>query len=58
MDPGARDRLAATARRLAGDGVAVLIATHDPQLVAAACDAAYALGGGVCTPAEPLGRPA
>ncbi len=46
MDRGAKDRLAATTRELAGRGAAVLIATHDPELAAEAAERVVLLGDG------------
>ncbi|MCC6830124.1 MAG: ATP-binding cassette domain-containing protein [Thermoleophilia bacterium] len=48
MDPAARDRLAGLLRSLAGEGTAVLLATHDPHLAAAAADTAVRLDDGRC----------
>lgn len=46
MDRAAKARLTATARELAARGVAVLIATHDPELAAEACERVVLLGDG------------
>ena len=55
MDPAARTRLGEVLRGLAGGGTAVLIAPHDPHLVAAACDHTHAMRDGRCVPAHPEG---
>ncbi|MFN8123605.1 MAG: ABC transporter ATP-binding protein [Thermoleophilia bacterium] len=52
MDPPARDRLAGLLRTLAGEGAAVVLATHDPHLAAAAADTTVLLRDGACDAAE------
>lgn len=46
VDPVARRRVGALMRTLADDGAAVLLATHDPHLVAEWCDRVLDLAGG------------
>jgi energy-coupling factor transporter ATP-binding protein EcfA2 len=53
LDPEATDRLVAILRRLAGNGIAVLIASHDTGLLAAACDRVAVLDGGRLGPLGP-----
>lgn len=46
LDYAAKDRLAAQLRRLADSGRSVLVATHDVEFVAAACDHVVVMAGG------------
>lgn len=50
LDPGTADQVLATLRKVADDGVAVLIVTHDTLLGAAHADRTLTLQGGVLRP--------
>jgi energy-coupling factor transporter ATP-binding protein EcfA2 len=54
LDPEATERLTTVLRSLAGDGAAILVASHDTRLLAATCDRVAVLDRSRLGPAGPV----